>query len=145
MGSSAQASLSETMALEGDHVVIKYDTEFNGADLNDLKKKMRKVQPKFSDESHYMRDVQLVIDENYLNYQLFQLFYAKKTYSLTETLIDFMPEDFLGGGAVLRALMSTEVWKLFFPELGTDYEPNQRMDLRCGWSKDYLNKGKLSD
>jgi hypothetical protein len=32
-----------------------------------------------------------------------------------------------------------------FPELGTDYSPNQRIDLRCGWSKDYLKRGKLSE
>jgi hypothetical protein len=68
---------------------------------------MRKIKPKFSDESHHMRDVQVVIDENYINYQLFQLFYQKSVYSLTDALITYMPEDFLGGGAVIRALMST--------------------------------------
>ena len=57
MGAVAYSSLSETMALEGDHVVINYDTEFEGADLNELSQKMRRVKPKFSDESHYMRDV----------------------------------------------------------------------------------------
>lgn len=36
MGATAHSSLSETMSLEGDHVVINYDTEFEGADLNEL-------------------------------------------------------------------------------------------------------------
>jgi hypothetical protein len=71
MGATAHSSLSETMALEGDHVIISYDTDFEGADLNELSQKMRRIKPRFSDESHYMRDVQVVIDENYLNYQLF--------------------------------------------------------------------------
>ena len=71
LGAVAHSSLSETMNLEGDHVVINYDTEFEGADINELSKKMRRPVPKFSDESDYMRDVQVVIDENYLNYQLF--------------------------------------------------------------------------
>jgi len=106
---------------------------------------MRKIKPKFSDESHYMRDVQVVIDENYVNYQLFQMFYQKTVYSLTEFLIEYMPEDFLGGGAVIRALMNTKVWQVLFPELATEYDANQRIDLRCGWSKDYLKKGKLSE
>jgi hypothetical protein len=105
---------------------------------------MRKPKPKFSDESHYMRDVQVVIDENYVNYMLFQLFYQKKTYSLTEFIIQYMPEDFLGGGAILRALMSTQVWQVFFPELTKDYG-EARIDLRCGWSKDFLKKGELSE
>jgi len=56
-----------------------------------------------------------------------------------------MPEEWLGGGAVLRALMSTKVWQFLFPELETDYDPNLRVDLRCGWNKDYLKKGKLRD
>ena len=34
---------------------------------------------------------------------------------------------------------------MLFPELAKEYDPNQRLDLRCGWSKDYLKKGKLSD
>jgi hypothetical protein len=34
---------------------------------------------------------------------------------------------------------------VLFPELATEYDANQRLDLRCGWSKDYLKKGKLSD
>jgi hypothetical protein len=36
LGAVAHSSLSETMSLEGDHVVINYDTEFEGADLNEL-------------------------------------------------------------------------------------------------------------
>ena len=144
LGAVAHSSLSETMSLEGDHVVINYDTEFEGADLNELSQKMRRPKPKFSDESHYMRDVQVVIDENYINYMLFQLFYQKKTYSLTEFIIEYMPEDFLGGGAVVRALMSTKVWQVLFPDLGKDYG-EARMDLRCGWSKDFLKKGQLSE
>jgi hypothetical protein len=36
MGATAHSSLAETMAIEGDHVVISYDTEFEGADLNEL-------------------------------------------------------------------------------------------------------------
>ena len=110
LGAVAHSSLSETMSLEGDHVVINYDTEFEGADLGELTQKMRRPQPKFSDETHYMRDVQVVTDENYINYMLYHLFYQKKTYSLTEFIIQYMPEDFLGGGAILRALMSTQVW-----------------------------------
>jgi len=48
-----------------------------------------------------MKDLQVVIDENYVNSLLFQLFYSKKSYSLTETLVDYMPEEWLGGGAAL--------------------------------------------
>jgi hypothetical protein len=56
-----------------------------------------------------------------------------------------MPDEWLGGGAVIRALMSTQVWKVLFPELESEYDANQRVDLRCGWNKDYLKKGNLRD
>ena len=48
-----------------------------------------------------MKDLQVVIDENYINYMLFQLFYTQKSYSLTDTIVEYMPEEWLGGGAAL--------------------------------------------
>jgi len=44
-GKAAHATMSEAMSLEGDHVVIQYTTEFEGADLSDLSHKLRKVNP----------------------------------------------------------------------------------------------------
>ena len=144
MGATAHSSLSETMNLQGDHVVINYETEFQGAELNEIQKKMRKIRGGFSDEEAYMRDLQVVIDENYINYMLFQLFYQQKTYSFTDTIVEYMPEEWLGGGTALKAIMNTSVWSFLFPELSNEYD-NQRMDFRCGWNKDYLAKGKLEN
>jgi hypothetical protein len=64
---------------------------------------------------------------------------------LTDTIVQYLPEDFLGGGAIIRALMSVQVWQVFFPELARDFDAAQRVDLRCGWNKDYLKKGELAD
>ena len=46
MGATASSSLGETMTLVGDHIVINYATEFEGAELNEITKKMRKIKPK---------------------------------------------------------------------------------------------------
>lgn len=46
---SAKSSLSETMSLDGEHVKISYNTEFEGADLTKVKKLMRRINPQFSD------------------------------------------------------------------------------------------------
>merc|ERR1719183_2629247 len=81
---AAHSSLSETMALKGDHIVVSYMTEFEGKDLNTLSRKMRHTRPEFSTDQEFMRDVQVVIDENYVNYHLFTAFYADKPFSLTE-------------------------------------------------------------
>lgn len=48
---------------------------------------MRKINPKFSNDKEFMRDVQVVLDENYINYMLFSMFYDDKPFSLTETLL----------------------------------------------------------
>jgi hypothetical protein len=49
MNTSAKSSLSETMGLDGDHVKISYNTEFEGSDLTKVKKLMRRINPQFSD------------------------------------------------------------------------------------------------
>jgi hypothetical protein len=114
------------MNLQGDHVVINYETEFQGAELNDIQKKMRKIRGGFSDEEANMIDFQVVIDENYTNYMLDKLQQSLSindnylttaskirikaipttSYSLTETIVEYMPEEWLGGGTALRAIMN---------------------------------------
>ena len=44
-----------------------------------------------------MRDVQKIIDENYLNYLLFGLFYGDKPFSLSEKLFSILPDALIGG------------------------------------------------
>ena len=54
-----------------------------------------------------MRDVQVLIDENYFNYHLFTLFYTEEPVSLTEALINSVPDDYIAIGSVIRAMMNT--------------------------------------
>jgi len=54
-----------------------------------------------------MRDVQVVLDENYINYMFFSMFYDDKPFSLTETLLQYVPETFIGAGAAIKAVMNT--------------------------------------
>ena len=49
-----------------------------------------------------MRDVQVIIDENYLNYHFFTMFYDEKAFSMTEQLLKFIPDSFLGAGAAIQ-------------------------------------------
>lgn len=50
---TAHSSLSEQMKLEGDHIMISYMTEFEGADLRDTSRSMRNFNPQFSDEPEH--------------------------------------------------------------------------------------------
>ena len=61
---AAHSSLSEVMKLQGDHVVLDYVTTFEGVDLTDISRSMRRHKVAFSDEADHQRDVQVVIDEN---------------------------------------------------------------------------------
>ena len=54
---TASSSLSETMSLSGDHVLINYLTEFEGKDMAELSKSVRNIKPKFSDDASFLRDV----------------------------------------------------------------------------------------
>lgn len=138
----AHSSLSETMALEGDHITISFDTLFEGPDLDQVKSQMRSVDPVFSDEGEHMRDIQVVLDENLINYYLYDLFHNDRTFSVSETLFSWMPEDFIGGGSAIHALLSTSIWSFIFPEL-KEYKKGSKLDFKCGFSKDYLVGGQL--
>jgi len=75
------------------------------------------------------------------------MFYSQKSYSLTETLVDLIPEEMMSGmGAIpiINAVMNTQVWQFLFPDLAK-YSKPQRLDFRCGFNKDYLQSGRLSN
>jgi len=72
-GGKLQAMLSETISLADDYMVIKYSTDYEAEDAQDKefledKKKLRKVEHDFSDLLDYTKDVQVVLDENNVNY-----------------------------------------------------------------------------
>jgi hypothetical protein len=48
--SAAHSSLSEVIKLENDHVILDYITSFEGVDLQDISKSMRKIRTEFSTE-----------------------------------------------------------------------------------------------
>jgi Ran GTPase-activating protein (RanGAP) involved in mRNA processing and transport len=49
-GTAAHSSLSEVMKLDGDHVILDYVTTFEGADLQDISRSMRRMKGEFSTE-----------------------------------------------------------------------------------------------
>jgi len=121
------------MKLEGDHIIINYITEFEGADLRDTAKSMRSVKPKFSDAPEHQRDVQVVIDENQINYYLFSMFHADKPFSLTEKLLEMMPEWMEPTAFMTHAVMNAKTFSPFFPELKR--HGSKRIDLKCNLDK----------
>lgn len=137
--STAHSSLSETMSLDGDALLISYLNEFEGTNLDPIKAQMRKIKTEFSNEPAFMKDVQIVVDENYLNYFFFNWFESEEIFSLTETLFDYWPEDWMGGPTVIRGLMSVQVWQSLFRNLKGAYDPLQQVDFRCGFGKKYIS------
>lgn len=132
------------MALEGDHVTVTFDTTFEGPDLKLIKQQMREVNPVYSDEADHMRDVQVVLDENYLNYMLYNLYHKDKVFSVASKLFDWLPEGFMGGVALIRGLQSTQLWSFLFPELN-QYPKGSKLDFECGFNKDFLLTGDMDN
>ena len=50
---TAHSSLSEVMKLEGDYVIMEYMTEYEGPDLYEVSKDMRKIKADFSNEPEH--------------------------------------------------------------------------------------------
>lgn len=89
------SSLSEPLALKGDYLYASFINEFvSPIDYSDLEEKLVIVEPKFSNENDFKKDVQFTFDENLINNQLLGLFNADKVYSLTEVLIGWIPDTY---------------------------------------------------
>merc|ERR1712159_759429 len=102
---------------------------------------MRKPIIRYSEAPEFQKDVQQIIDENYINYWLYTLFEKEQNFSVSETLFSLWPEDWLGGPALpLRTIMNAKIWGVLFPGLGDEGIFN-RIDFRCSFSKDLMQKG----
>ena len=137
----AKTALDDEMYTDADFLFVKFRTHFEGDDLKDVDS--RRIRAKYIDDMSFLRDVQQVVGENYFNYFLFTMFYRDKPYSLSEALFSALPDDMIGGQALISMLMNTNVLGFFFEEL--KQQPNKRLDLRCSFSKDYLQKGHLGE
>ena len=145
-GGALHATLGETMHLTEDHLVIKYQTDFEHSEdrgVSSSQKDMRTIEHDFSNDEELMKDVQIVVDENHLNLMLLNMFHHQETQSMTENLIGMWPDGFYGGAAVIKSIMSVAVWSFFFPELAAKYSPTTQVDFRCGFGEEFLKQGGL--
>lgn len=134
------------MQLVNDHVVMVFDTDIEGPDLTEVSKALRPIKTDFSDDSKMMKDVQVVLDENYVNYQFFNLFYQEKQYSATDLLLQYIPEDYLSyAQTLIKLVFNTGLWSLGYKDLGDKYGLTNRIDLRCSFSKEFLQEGNLDN
>lgn len=53
------------------------------------------------------------------------------------------PDEFYGGAAVIKSIMSVAVWSAFFPDLAKAYGPTTQVDFRCGFGEEFLKQGGL--
>lgn len=145
LNSYATSSLSEAMNLKGDHMVLEWLTEYEGTDLSSYSKNMRSVKPDFSEDDALQKDVQVVIDENYMNYIMFSNFYSDDMFSINELLLNMFPDEFTGASYAVQAIMNTKVVGMVFPELIKEYGSFKKLDMRCGTNKNYLHQAELEE
>jgi hypothetical protein len=80
-----------------------------------------------------------VIDENYINNQFLGVFYSKKVFSLTEQIMKWIPDNLKQYSKILEGFLTTSTIGNFMPQILEEFSPSKRMDLRCGFSKQFLN------
>lgn len=83
----------------------------------------------------------MVIDENQVNYYLYTLFQAAKPFSLMDTFVSIVPQQYAVVAPMLKQMMNTQVLSLFFPKLKS--YGNRKADLKCSLSRDELRKGGI--
>lgn len=71
------------------------------------------------------------------------MFYADKPFSLTEKLLELMPEWMEPGAFMVHAVMNARTFSPFFPEL--QQHGTKRLDLKCNLDKQSLLDGQLEE
>ena len=138
MEADAQASLSEQMSVKGDYVNLMWTTDFQGRDISGVKSAFRDIRvPGFNEEARFQKDVQIVVDENYMNYFLFSMLYSEKNFSLVEFIEKIAKGNQLANMA-MRILLNTNVLGVFMPEIKSEFGNQRPVDLRCGMNKKFL-------
>ena len=78
-GINLYEQLAEDITIEGEHLNVKFEVSFDGLDVKEFAHKLREIDidsVEFSNEEEFMKDVQLIIDENYINEIFLQLFHS---------------------------------------------------------------------
>ena len=81
------------MQLTDDYLEVGIISELD-VDHDEFKEKLRRVEPKFSEASEDLKDVQMIFDENIINHLLLALHHNSNVISLRELLLSWIPEKF---------------------------------------------------
>lgn len=74
---------------------MNFDVLFEGAEMSEFKDALRNIDVQtisFSEEDAFKRDLQLIINENYINEVFLQLFHSKQAFSLRE-ILEYLLDD----------------------------------------------------
>lgn len=130
------SSLSESMKIKGDYVHVSFLNEFDHVDQSDFETKPRHVNPTFNTENKdFAKDLQIIVDENYANNQFLGLFNTKQSFSLTETLMKWVPDNLKQYAKIIEGFMTTSTVQMVLPEINQEFSLGKRVDVRCGFSK----------
>lgn len=131
-------SLTEPLQIKGDHIYGSFINEFDNFPDSDFEEKLNVIKPEFNTENDFKKDVQLTFDENLVNNQLIALFNTNKVFSLQETVISWLPDQFQNYANLLSQFFTTTWFARILPEVIQEHGMNKRLDVRCGFSKEFL-------
>ena len=137
-------SLSESMKIKGDHILVSFLNEFDHQVDSDFEERLVSVQPEFSNENEFRKDVQITFDENLINNYLLALFNSSSVLSVADTVIGWLPDSIKKYAKPMSSLLSTLSLAKVFPDLIADHGMGKAIDVRCGFSKSFLT-GKLNE
>ena len=78
--------------MKGDYILASFMNEFENLDHDEFEHPLRDIKPAFSEDNEYKQDIQIVIDENYINHQFLGLFHKESMVSMTELIMKWMPD-----------------------------------------------------
>jgi hypothetical protein len=137
-------SLTEPMQIKGDHIYGSFINEFDNLAESDFEENLEIIKVEFNNDNEFKKDVQLTFDENIINNQMIGLFNSNKVISLQETIISWLPDKFQTYATLISNFFTTTWFARIIPEITKEHGNNKRIDIKCGFSKQFL-QGKLED
>eukprot|EP00347_Sterkiella_histriomuscorum_P009557 403340748 len=131
--------LSENVKLTDEFIEMSFENELEGADHSEFGTQLRKIYPQFSDLPEWKQDLQMVFDENFINHLLLSLYHNNKVFSLRDLVLKVVPKKYQNALLLISNLFMTTTLYPIFPDLVKDFNHGKLVDIRCGFSRQFLS------
>lgn len=135
-----ETNLSENIDITEEFMEFDFQSDVKGVDQQHFPKPLRYIEPEFDQTSDM--DVQITLDENYINHIFAYMYHSDTIYGLRSMLMDNLFTDdspiknFL---PIFEQGLTKLLLTNYIPGLSKAFPKAKNVDIRCDFRDDHLN------